>query len=215
MSLKRCQKFYFRRGRRRPHFRRANIQKPDHRSLSSPIFFEFCIETQLPKISIFQFRFTSLFSLANCTFRYNEKFSGYNSCIKYIYLLSFLQLFDLYWFLCENGINIKLIMKLEKLKFNSYSVRIHAGLKLYNFHYLFFKSWKLERNLKYFSKPLLHEWNYSNIKTFHLTRKYFLQISNTQSSQQACINQRDKNKNRVIRFYVRNTWSNLHVQRYT
>lgn len=101
MSLKRCQKFYFRRGRRRPHFRRANIQKPDHRSLSSPVFFEFCIETQLPKISIFQFRFTSRFSLVNCTFRYNEKFSGYEKIIAVlnirIYFLSFL--LAIIWFL--------------------------------------------------------------------------------------------------------------------
>lgn len=67
-------------------------------------------------------------------------------------------------------------MKLAKMKFNSYNVRIHAGLKLYKFHYLFFKSWKLERNLKYFSKPLLHEW-YTYREILRNTNKILLSIA--------------------------------------
>lgn len=90
--------------------------------------------------------FLGKFSLRWEIFRIQEN----NNRLKYIYiyLLSFfLQLFDFYWFVSENGINIKLIMKLAKMKFNSHSMRIHADLKLYNFHYLLFKSWKLEKNI--------------------------------------------------------------------
>lgn len=71
--------------------------------------------------------FLDKFSLRWEIFRIQEN----NNRVKYIYLFSFfLQLFDFYWFVSENGVNIKLIMKLAKMKFNSHSMRIHADREI-------------------------------------------------------------------------------------
>lgn len=49
---------------------------------------------------------------------------------------------------CDNDNNNEII----KVKFNSYSVGVHTGPKLYNFHFFFFQKLKIRKKSKIFSQ---------------------------------------------------------------